>query len=422
MARDPANTGWQRDLSVSHDKIGDVLVAQGDGAGALAAFRRGLEIAEDLAARDPANTEWQRDLSVSHNKIGEVLVVQGDGAGALAAFRRGLEIAEELVACDPANTGWQRDLSVSHDRIGDVLVAQGDGAGALAAFRRSLEIAEELVARDPANTGWQRDLSVSHDRIGDVLVAQGDGAGALTAFRRSLEIREELVARDPANALWQIDVAVSCSKLGAAAELSAEARRSYLAGPGNAGSASGGGPIAGAAGLDCVVRRAPGATGSGGLSRGARLRLSGTRGVGKGEAGGIAQASGLRHKQDSFVRSHAGLAGGDASANRKAISSPEMPRNRSLRAALLTISFLVPRGPGAGRAGIGHARNKGIPPRGAGSGPGRTLGTHLGARQHAVGHRATGRRITRVCLHRSSWGWSRVISFSSFRLLPSYTG
>jgi hypothetical protein len=28
----------------------------------------------DSAARDPANTEWQRDLSVSHLKIGDVLV------------------------------------------------------------------------------------------------------------------------------------------------------------------------------------------------------------------------------------------------------------------------------------------------------------------------------------------------------------
>src|SRR2546421_571272 len=61
----PRNTEWQRDLSVSHNGIGDVLVAQGDRAGALAAYRAGLEIRETLARRDPGNTEWQRDLSVS---------------------------------------------------------------------------------------------------------------------------------------------------------------------------------------------------------------------------------------------------------------------------------------------------------------------------------------------------------------------
>ncbi|WP_374262655.1 SUMF1/EgtB/PvdO family nonheme iron enzyme, partial [Zoogloea sp.] len=116
-ARDAANTEWQRDLSVSHGNIGDVLQAQGDGPGALAAYRNSHAIAEALAARDPANTEWQRDLSVSHNKIGDVLGAQGDGPGALAAYRNSLAIFEALAARDPANTEWQRDLSVSHDRI-----------------------------------------------------------------------------------------------------------------------------------------------------------------------------------------------------------------------------------------------------------------------------------------------------------------
>jgi hypothetical protein len=51
-ASDPANTQWQRDLSISHDKLGDVATAAGD-----------------LASADPANTTWQRDLSVVQQKI-----------------------------------------------------------------------------------------------------------------------------------------------------------------------------------------------------------------------------------------------------------------------------------------------------------------------------------------------------------------
>ena len=211
---DPSNADWQRDLSVSHVKIGDVVIAQGDLAGALAASRAGREIAETLAAQDPANAGWQRDLSISHERIGDVLIAQGDLAGALAAYRAGLEIRETLAAQDPANAGWQRDLGVSHERIGDVLIAQGDLAGALAASRAGLEIAETLAARDPANAGWQRDLGVSHDKIGDVLIAQGDLAGALAAYRAGLEIDETLAARDPANAGWQRDLSVSHNKIG----------------------------------------------------------------------------------------------------------------------------------------------------------------------------------------------------------------
>jgi len=47
-----------------------VLVAQGDGAGALAAYRKGLAIAEALAGRDAANTGWQVDVAISCGKLG----------------------------------------------------------------------------------------------------------------------------------------------------------------------------------------------------------------------------------------------------------------------------------------------------------------------------------------------------------------
>ncbi|MDP1611188.1 MAG: DUF4062 domain-containing protein [Sulfuritalea sp.] len=194
-------------------ELGDAQVVAGQGATAMSSFGAAFKIAETLAARDPANTEWQRDLSVSHDRIGDVLVAQGDGGGALAAYRKALAIRETLAARDPANTQWQRDLSISHDRIGNVLAAQGDGGGALAAYRKALAIRETLAARDPANTEWQRDLSVSHNKIGDVLLAQGDGPGALDAFRTGLAIAETLAARDPANTQWQRDLIVSNVRL-----------------------------------------------------------------------------------------------------------------------------------------------------------------------------------------------------------------
>jgi tetratricopeptide (TPR) repeat protein len=123
---------------------GDVLVAQGDGPGALAAYQAGLAIREGLAKRDPANTEWQRDLFISQSKLADVLMAQGDGPSALKAYQAVLATNEGLAKRDPANTLWQRDLSVNHERIGDVLVAQGDGPGALAAYQAGLAIAEGL--------------------------------------------------------------------------------------------------------------------------------------------------------------------------------------------------------------------------------------------------------------------------------------
>ena len=260
-AVDPSNAGWQEDLSVSHDRIGDVLRAQGDLAGMLKAYREMQTILARLAAADPSNAGWQGDLSVSQGKIGDVLRAQGDLAGALEAHRETQTILALLMAADPSNAGYQRNLSVTHNKVGDVLRAQGDLAGALKAHRESLAVAARLAAADPSNAGWQRDLasahcfvgivlwqqgeleqaleshrnfqegmqrlaaadpsnadwqqdlSVSQEKIGDVLRAQGDLAGALKAYRESLAVRARLAAADPSNAGWQEDLAISHQRL-----------------------------------------------------------------------------------------------------------------------------------------------------------------------------------------------------------------
>ena len=92
---------------------------------------------ERLAAADPGNAGWQRDLSVSYDRVGDVLVAQGNLPEALKTFREGLAISERLAAADPGNAGWQRDLSVSNNKVGDVLVAQGNLPEAL---KRSVRV------------------------------------------------------------------------------------------------------------------------------------------------------------------------------------------------------------------------------------------------------------------------------------------
>jgi tetratricopeptide (TPR) repeat protein len=111
-------TGWQRDLSVSYDRIGGVLVARGNLDEALKSYRDSLAIRELLADSDRSNTGWQRDLSVWYGSIGGVLVAQGKLDEALKSYQDCLAIAERLAAFDRSNTGWQNDLQESIDRIG----------------------------------------------------------------------------------------------------------------------------------------------------------------------------------------------------------------------------------------------------------------------------------------------------------------
>ena len=136
-----------------------MLAAQGNTAAALDDYRKGLVIAERMAAADPRNTEWQRDLSVSHNKIGNMLVAQGNTAAALDAYRKGLVIRERLAAADPAHAGWQTDVVISAFKLTDPKFAPLPDGEANRLLARARDILLKLEADQrllPSQTGWRR--------------------------------------------------------------------------------------------------------------------------------------------------------------------------------------------------------------------------------------------------------------------------
>ena len=209
--------------------------ARGNLEAALKAYQDSLAIREKLAAQDPSNTEWQRDLSVSFNKIGDVQRARGNLDAALKAYQDSLAIAEKLAAQDPSNTEWQRDLSVSFNKIGDVQSARGNLDAALKAYQDSARHrARSSPRRTRATAEWQRDLSVSFNKIGDVQSARGNLDAALKAYQDSLAIAEKLAAQDPSNTEWQRDLSVSFEQDRRRAERAGQSRRRAQGLPGQA--------------------------------------------------------------------------------------------------------------------------------------------------------------------------------------------
>ena len=183
-------------------------MAQGDLPGALQAFTEGKNIADKLAAADPGNAQWQRDLSVSWNKLGDVRRAQGDLPGALQAFTEARTSRDKLAAADPATPSGSATSRSAGTSSATCAQAQGDLPGALQAYTEGKNITDKLAAADPGNAEWQRDLSVSWDRLGDVRRAQGDLPGALQAYTEARTSPTKLAAADPGNAEWQRDLIV----------------------------------------------------------------------------------------------------------------------------------------------------------------------------------------------------------------------
>ena len=196
-ARTENEPAIQRSQAVMYNLFAETYLRLG--ATKLAADYAGKAIAitRALVAKDPANTQWQRDLAINLNAAGDVKWELGDLAGALAAYRESLVLLRALDAKEPG--GYRREMSVALNNIGDVLAEQGDRTGALAAYRQALGFSRARAAKEPDNPAPQRDVSVGLNKIGDMLAAQGDRDGALAAFREGLALRRQLAARDRDN-------------------------------------------------------------------------------------------------------------------------------------------------------------------------------------------------------------------------------
>ena len=148
------------------------LLAIGDLPSAMPHLDRMHTQITERAAADPTNTQWQRDLSVSHDRLGDLARARGDLTSAATHYQAGLDIRAGLAGADPTNTQWQRDLSVSHERLGDLAQARGDLTSAATHYQASLDITAGLAGADPTNTEWQELVRTAQQKLDETRKGQ----------------------------------------------------------------------------------------------------------------------------------------------------------------------------------------------------------------------------------------------------------
>jgi tetratricopeptide (TPR) repeat protein len=96
-------------------------LALGQSERTFARYRQLLERQQRLAKAEPDRADYQRDLSVSYNKMGDLYVALGQGEAARQAYQGSLEIAERLAKAEPDRADYQLDLVISLVKIGTVV-------------------------------------------------------------------------------------------------------------------------------------------------------------------------------------------------------------------------------------------------------------------------------------------------------------
>jgi serine/threonine-protein kinase len=234
------------DLATTHRKIGEILLAQGQGKEAAASLgesvawaRQAIESGSDshgvrllaaalavrgdaaealgdlpdairhrteaaiflqsLAESQPESEECQYDLAVTHFRLARSHRQLGDLDAALASARVHRELAEGLAAANPEDARWQREVGAALGEEGTVLFHLGEVQAALDLMPRGLAIFEALASRSPTDERLANDVCQGYAALGDARSAAGDLGGAERAYERAWEGILALVSRQPGN-------------------------------------------------------------------------------------------------------------------------------------------------------------------------------------------------------------------------------
>ena len=196
----PADAAAQRSLAISYMKLGDVsgnpnFPNAGDAAGALASYRSSLEILQALHASEPNSTAFQQLVGVLQERIGTMLLAEGDIDAAEESYLSSHRIREQLAAAEPDNANFVRDAAIAHEKVAAVQTARGDRAGAVVSRRKSLDIFEQLARADRRNVQAQQSVAISYLHLADLLAADpATRQQALQSYRDGLAVLDAVQA------------------------------------------------------------------------------------------------------------------------------------------------------------------------------------------------------------------------------------
>jgi non-specific serine/threonine protein kinase/serine/threonine-protein kinase len=239
----PRDPQLQRELAMAYQRAGDVLGNPtennvGDADGALAAYRRGLAIAQEMVRQQPDdfNALWTKALTLE--KIADVEGPTGNLGNALARQRESLALFNQLASLDTANIDRLRAVGISALKLGDLLgqsalTNTGDQSAAIRSYEESLARLDAAVSHGDTTWATRRHTAVVQERLGRLMQARKNFPAARRWLESSLAVRVALVRQSPQRAQAQRDLALAHYLLcglhleeGRVASAASECRRS----------------------------------------------------------------------------------------------------------------------------------------------------------------------------------------------------
>lgn len=201
----PTDNQWLRGSACALSRIGDLLIATGDLAGAKDKHSQAHEVFRNLAFSDRSQAMWQRDYGASACRLGDLNLSENESSLASEEYEKDLEISRGLVVRHPLSVDWKSNLGAILSRIGHVHMTKHEIDSAHACFFEEAEICRNLVALDDSAVFMKRNFAVSLGNLSGVLVLQGNHMQAFAYNRQRLALCREAIHAAPENAGFHYD-------------------------------------------------------------------------------------------------------------------------------------------------------------------------------------------------------------------------
>lgn len=191
---DPALRG---DLGKSWFRVGLITNDVGAKPDALAAYRKGRDMQEELLRMRPEEVQTQSDLAETCWNMGELERWSGQFSDSLRSYERSRELREQLAREHPDVPAYQNSLAKSYAGIGELYQFTDRNDDAVRAYEQARDLAEAVVREHGDDAQFQRDLADTCRRLGELQSELEQPAQSLSSLQRAIGLLAKLVLANP---------------------------------------------------------------------------------------------------------------------------------------------------------------------------------------------------------------------------------
>jgi len=201
VRRQTANVAAAHALGWAQQSRSEVLFGLGRTQEAVVMMRSAAATFEELASRQGAKANALMDAAAAYGGLGDEMGQNGtaslsDPVGALAAFRKSLELDMRIVEIDPGFSRALRGIAVSHAKIANI-ESETDPGAALLDYREAIQGMNALPEQMRKALPHQRTLANFLGKNGLALKEVGRYQEALSFLEQAKAMAQPFLTADP---------------------------------------------------------------------------------------------------------------------------------------------------------------------------------------------------------------------------------